>query len=234
MKKVLYAIICFALAGTNVYSQKAEPSKIEDNPMPFQRVFFLGTERTLSFYQAMPIKDHCIMFVGNSITAGCDWSELFNNSNIINRGIDGNITLQVLARTDELIRHKPSKMFLKIGINDLGVGFPIDTIVNNIHKIIQRFIIESPKTKIYIQSVLPVNSSIVAGMVNQKNADVLVLNEKLKVLAAENGIAYIDLHSHFLAEDGVNLNPKLTNDGIHLIGQGYLLWKSLIVDCVNE
>ena len=67
----------------------------------------------------MPDTPNEIIMLGNSITDGCEWSELFQNSNIKNRGISGDITEGVLYRLDEVTRSKPAKVFLLIGINDL-------------------------------------------------------------------------------------------------------------------
>ena len=42
-----------------------------------------------------------IIFLGNSITAGVDWNELLQNTNVRNRGISGDITFGLLERLDE-------------------------------------------------------------------------------------------------------------------------------------
>ena len=184
-------------------------------------------------YEVLPTREEgtSILFVGNSITDDCEWGELFENPNVLSRGIDGNSTTTVLARIHELTRHKPSKVFFGIGTNDVG-RTSIDTIMQNMSKILQIFAEESPDTKIYIQSVLPVGPNPMFGSGDNNDA-ILVLNERYKQFCKENNYTYIDLHSHFLGEDGY-INPKYTNDDLHIIGAGFLLWKSLIINYINE
>ena len=185
-------------------------------------------------YEVLPTREEgtSILFIGNSITDDCEWGELFENPNIISRGIDGNTTATVLMRIHELTRHKAAKAFFAIGTNDLG-GTPIDTIMQNMNKIVQIFAEESPNTKIYIQSVLPVAKESIWGP-GSKNDDILALNKRYKQFCKENNLTYIDLNTHFLADDGYHLKPQFTNDGLHILGEGYLLWKRLIINYVNE
>ena len=83
-----------------------------------------GIEKTYfhrkNLFEMLPLKDSAIIFLGNSITAGGEWSELLNNPNIINRGIPGDHCDGMRERLDEVLRHRPSKIFLMAGINDLA------------------------------------------------------------------------------------------------------------------
>jgi lysophospholipase L1-like esterase len=61
----------------------------------------------------------------------------------------------------------------------------------------------------------------------------MTLNEQLKDLAKTFPFQYIDLFSSFL--DGNNeLDAQYTTDGLHLNGQGYLIWKGIIEKQVND
>lgn len=57
-----------------------------------------------------------IIFLGNSITNGGEWSELLNNKHVKNRGISGDICMGVYDRLDAVLKGKPAKIFLLIGI----------------------------------------------------------------------------------------------------------------------
>ncbi|MCK7531110.1 MAG: GDSL-type esterase/lipase family protein [Marinilabiliales bacterium] len=82
-----------------------------------------------------------------------------------------------------------------IGVNDLSRNMTADEITANYRTILERIRTESPKTKVYIESVLPVNPA--TGMAlnhTNKTAQIMELNGKLKELATEFG-AY--LHRSF-------------------------------------
>ena len=40
-----------------------------------------------SLFEVLPVYSSDIVFLGNSITDGCEWAELFNNRHVKNRGI---------------------------------------------------------------------------------------------------------------------------------------------------
>jgi lysophospholipase L1-like esterase len=85
--------------------------------------------------------------------------------------------------------------------------------------------LKSPKTRIYIQSIPPCHL--------YANNKIIDLNQRLKDLCVKNSITYIDLYSNFVS--GQILNPIYDiGDNIHLNGNGYLLWCSLIKDYINE
>src|SRR5690606_35153306 len=170
-----------------------------------------------------------IVFLGNSITDGGEWIELFNNKHCKNRGISGDVTEGVLFRLDEVTRSKPAKIFLLIGINDLARGISKDTVFANISKIAENIRISSPKTKVYIQSIFPVNASFgkFENHVN-KGEEVIFINTGLKKWCAENGFFYVDLYIQLITPRTDLLNPEFTNDGLHLLGEGYLKWAEII------
>ena len=111
----------------------------------------------VSHFKTLPKTTNDIVFVGNSISDGGEWSELFADIRIKNRGISGDISAGVLNRIDEIADRKPKKVFVMIGTNDLSRNTSTDSIFKNITKITSYLKQESPSTKVYVQSVLPVN-----------------------------------------------------------------------------
>ena len=185
------------------------------------------------FFESMPNDTNEIVFLGNSITDFCEWSEMFRDLRIKNRGISGDITEGVLYRLQEVTDSKPLKVFIMIGINDLSKNIPNTQILFNYEDIIKSIKRASPKTKIYVQSVLPVNDKFkeYPHHVNKTNA-IIELNSDLQKLAQIHRVEYIDLYSVF--KDASNrLDEKYTLDGLHLNGAGYLLWKKTIEPLVH-
>ena len=59
------------------------------------------------------------------------------------------------------------------------------------------------------------------------------LNLRLQTIAARNGAEYVDL-SKTLESTPNKLNPKYTNDGLHLNGPGYRAWARAIRNLVKQ
>lgn len=188
---------------------------------------YYNQRRTL--FEKLPDTKKEIIFLGNSITDGGEWCELFNNKHVKNRGISGDVTEGVLFRLDEVTRSKPAQVFLLIGINDLSRGISKETVVENICTIAENIRRDSPKTKVYIQSIFPVNAAF-GKFENHTNkgAEVIFVNSRLKSWCAENGFVYLDLYSHLVTPGTDLLSPEFTNDGLHLLGDGYLKWVEIV------
>ena len=120
---------------------------------------FYYYDQKLSMFEQMPTTKNCIIWLGDSITDGGEWSELFPNYNTMNRGISADNTFGVLYRLHEVIQRKPKKLFILIGINDISKNIPDEVILHNYKKIIDSIQQQSPSTKIYIQSILPTNNN---------------------------------------------------------------------------
>jgi len=179
-------------------------------------------------FRSYPNAPGDIIFLGNSITANTDWSELLGLPNIKNRGISGDITFGVVERLNEITEGKPSKVFILIGINDISRNIPHEHIVNNYQKIVAGIKTASPATKIYIQTLLPTNNTY-DKFKNHYNKDeqILAVNRVLKELAAKEKVTLIDLHPHFLDNDK-KLDKQYTIDGLHLSASGYFKWKEIL------
>lgn len=172
-----------------------------------------------------------IIFLGDSLTDRCEWAELFSNPNVKNRGLSGDKTDGVLDRLDEITESKPDKIFIMIGVNDIRHNVKIDSVIKNYNTIIKNIKKESPKTKIIIQSVLPVNNKI--GKTKTTNIKVDSLNYLIKEIAKKFNIPYVDINSKLKDDEG-RLDKKYSEDGLHINGKGYLVWKSVIENYVDN
>lgn len=192
-------------------------------------------EQRASLFEILPASSQDILFLGNSITNGCEWSELFQDMRIKNRGISGDITRGVYDRLDPIVKGQPAKIFLLIGINDIARGIPADTIVQNINMILQKIRRESPGTKLYLQSILPVNDCYGKFKDHTSRGEIAArINEQLRSITQETPITYIDLWTHFADPVSGKMNPVYTNDGLHLLGKGYLLWREIVLPYIQE
>lgn len=210
------------------FQLSAQPSqRVTPAICPGERVY---TEhyykRFLQFESEPAIGPKDIVMLGNSLTeAGKDWGARLKKKNVRNRGIIGDEAMGVYDRLHQILPGHPAKLFLLIGINDVSHDLTADSVVTLITCLVDRIQKESPETKLYLQSLLPINESVCKykTMIGKTNI-VPEINQKLKSLATSRKIPFIDLFPLF-TEKGTNvLRKELTNDGLHLTEEGYKIW----------
>ena len=179
-------------------------------------------------FRSEPKKPGSVIFLGNSITEGGDWKKLLRDSLALNRGISGDNTYGVLARLDEITRHQPSRVYLLIGVNDLSKNIPPAVVIQNIFSLVGTLRAASPKTRVFVQSLLPVNPGHAKFPARfNKQADIETINAQLKKYQEALHYTFIDLFSGFL-DASMRLDIRYTYDGLHLNPAGYAHWVSML------
>lgn len=218
---------------------------IINHQLDWQKTFYFDR---IDEFKNDPIGFNKIVFLGNSITYGMrNYDSVFNVDNIVNRGISGDYTEGILSRLDEIIYYKPIAVFLLIGLNDFfddntlrpertpeNIGKNIIHIANTIKK-------GSPDSKIYIQTIMPINnkqyledkpyveflwpenSPTINEQVIQLN-NFIIKNEEFEI---------IDLHPSFLNSTG-SMKRNLSRDGVHLNENGYKIWIKKLMPYMNS
>lgn len=189
--------------------------------------------RVTHFATLPPIRHSDIVFLGNSLTDGAEFAELFGNRHIKNRGIVGDIIQGLIDRLEPILEGQPKKLFVLSGVNDISHDVDGDSIGRVMEKLIVMVKQRSPRTKIYIQSMLPINNDF--GRYKRlvgKEQVVIDGNRALEEVARRQGVTWIDLFPLFADEQG-KLRRDLTNDGLHLMGDGYIIWRDAIKQFVK-
>lgn len=187
-------------------------------------------KRFLQFMDEPAIGNKDIVMLGNSLTEnGGDWAARLGNKNVRNRGIIGDEVMGVYDRLHQILPGHPAKLFLLIGVNDVSHDLTTDTIIGMIRVTVERIRKESPDTKLYLQSLLPINESFgrykrLAGKTNM----IPEINKQLEELAKEKGLTYINLFPLFTEKGSNVLRAELTTDGLHLKEEGYKIWVKAI------
>lgn len=220
--KSISQIILFSLV---VLAVKAQTNSYDTIPFALEY-----HHKRLEIFSQEPMTKDKIMFLGNSITQFGDWKNLLSDSTIINRGIAGDITYGVLHRLEDVIAYQPSKLFIKIGINDIAKNIPEDVISKNIFAIVQKVKQGSPNSQIYVHSILPVNDSVKTEYphVYNKNENVRNVNRQLMRKAKQVGFVFIDLNKAFSDKQGKLDVRYADKDGLHLNPAGYRLWVAIL------
>lgn len=200
-------------------------------------------ERYALFEQETPITKYDIVLLGDSLTEGGDWSSYFPKTEaklkkkggaIRNRGIVGDTAEGIADRLEQITPGQPYKLFFLCGANDVSHNLSVDTIVARIENVLCSIKEKSPKTKIYLQSMLPFNESFKRYKnLNGKTYMVALINAELEKMAKRHKITFINLYPLFLEEGTENLNPNITADGLHLKKEGYEIWSKAITGYVK-
>lgn len=164
-----------------------------------------------------------IVMLGNSIVQRVAWNELLGRTDIANRGIGSDLTEGFLNRLSDIYKLNPEVCFIMGGINDIGKGIPVDTILSNYIKIVDN--LRDRKIRPIIQSTLYVSAEFYGWQKTNQQVD--LLNDFLISYAKDNSIAFIDINRE-LSNDG-RLRSLYTYDGVHLMGDAYQIWGNLIL-----
>lgn len=222
MKKLILA--CVASLSL-CFSSAQKPENYEYGVFYYQRA---------SLFDELGVDSTDIVMLGNSLTNGCEWHELLGMPNVKNRGISSDVIQGVSDRLPSLIKGRPAKIFLLIGVNDVSHNLGVDSISEAYIKLIEKIRTEIPDTKLYVQSMLPINISFGKYLgIADKEEQIVQLNERIKGYAREKGFTWIDLYNIMVDDEG-HLKREYTNDGLHLLAPGYVAWAEVIMPYLKE
>ena len=210
MRKQLLAVFALFLAAMSVWA---------DAPWRYNRY---------DGFKAHKVTNKNIVFFGNSITNMHEWWEAFNNPNIINRGVNGAETPIMLENLESVLAGHPAKIFFMMGTNDLGTsGMNTPShVAKSVRTAVRRCLLESPNTKVYVQSILPCTGNSIKDTKN-----VPITNDSLKKICDEFANAtYIDLYPLL---PGIPTH-QYSADGTHLTMAGYRIWCNAIAEYVES
>jgi lysophospholipase L1-like esterase len=157
---------------------------------------------------------------------------------VINAGIGGNNTVDLLARMDkDCLQHQPQLVILMVGTNDMNSRkyIPLADYEKNLQAMIDA--IKKAKSKILLMNLLPVYEPYL--MTRHKpefyapeghSGRLAQMNALIKKVAGRNRIAFLDLHHIFqtVGNIGLDADSLLQNeansnktDGLHPTADGY-------------
>lgn len=231
MNRIFIAIAAL-LAALTVSARTSDERLLEiQKECKFSELW--GQRATL--FNALGVDSTSIVMFGNSITNGCEWHELFSDPRVVNRGISGDTVDGLMKRLDAVVDGRPAKIFLLVGVNDVSHDLSADSIATAIMGLLTAIRERTPSTRLYVQSLLPFNYADFGRYSRLKGKEQVVrdINALLRPAAEAAGAVFIDLYPHFADQAG-NLRADWTNDGLHLTGPAYLVWRSLLAPAIAE
>lgn len=158
---------------------------------------------------------HTVAFIGDSITANGDWDAWFPDVSVVNFGVPGYTSDDVLARLDDIVAAQPDEILMLIGTNDLGLRRSVEHLVRNIEVALVHLRRELPGVRLLLQSIMPRGAEFAASIQDA--------NIHLRQFCATVRAHYLDLWPAMATPDG-GLHAELTDDGLHLNEKGYEAW----------
>ncbi len=122
----------------------------------------------------------------------------------------------------ELSGREFNKVYIMLGMNELGWVYD-DVFKNDYGKIIDKIREINPDALIYIQSILPVSKWKDSNDSTYTIANVDRLNARLRELANEKEVYYVDVAEGIMDEEGF-LPYEATLDGVHLVPEYCVKW----------
>lgn len=162
-----------------------------------------------------------VVFLGDSLTEGLSAYGFFSDAVIT--GINSLNTLSAQEHVYEIASVHPSKLFILLGINDIWEGDSVEDFVDRYRDLVAQFEEQTPGTRIYIESMLPVSTAAMERNPHINNTIIDSVNVALKKMAQELKTDFIDVNTVMKDENG-NLRSEYTNDGVHLIDYYYPVW----------
>ena len=169
------------------------------------------------------VLDDNYLFLGDSITEQYDLEKYYPDMNVVNSGIGGNKTSDILNNIKKRVyQYNPSKVFLLIGINDIRSGVKEEEIVQNIEDILSELRKNRPYAELYLESIYPIDENESGSQIGT-NERIKSINQTLKEYCQNEKINFINIYDLLLdsESDEVKINTNYTKDGLHLNDAGY-------------
>lgn len=228
MKKVLVIVLLFMAIGA--YAQQTK--KYSDHYY----------KRTAQFEQERPVTSNDFVMLGDSLTEGGDWESLFagwlpEGYSVVNRGIVGDDAPGIYDRLHQILPGNPKKIFLLVGVNDISHQITSDSVLVDIEKVVKEIRTQCPKTKLYIQSLLPYNfEKCIYKTMNKEDKTMTIrrVNKGLKKMARKYNVKYIYLYDLLKAPGSLHLDGRFTKDGLHINQAAYKIWANALKKYVKN
>jgi lysophospholipase L1-like esterase len=217
MKKIYCILLLVFLFLVSAYGQVTKVT---------YRSFDHYNDKVENFRKEKRIDSTEIVMLGNSLTeyAG-SWSKLLGIESVVNRGIAGDDADGIYNRLDQILPGHPKAIFLMVGIDDLSQNLNSENVAEHVEKLIMRIRHESPNTKLYVQSILPINESFGSWKIQGTKAEeIYALNNLLRRYSVRHKIEFINLYPNFVRHGTNVMRKELTLDGLHLSAFGYKIW----------
>lgn len=210
--------------------QDKEEQQDEEDGQPKERRFiqvdmsyldgalFIGDSRTSTLYEYAGW-DNTEFFVEYGLTI---WDVMEEEL------AEDSVTGEKISVREALGRKQYDKIYLMLGINELGRGTP-DTFSEQYKLVVDEIRSLQPEAVIFIQSIMHVTDKKDGEGTYINNPEINARNEKIKSLANREDTFWLDENEVFDLEGTGKLNPDYTNDGVHIKAKYIPVWRDYLL-----
>ena len=165
-----------------------------------------------------------VVFLGDSLTDGCDLSLYYPEYTTLNRGIGADTTVGLEKRLDvSVYAVKPKVVVMLIGANNCSTMF--DNYEN---------ILISLKENLLESKIILVSLTSMGGTWGKNNNLAAFNNVKIRALAEKYDFEFVDVYTPLLNFETNEIYEEYTSDGGHLTHEGYLVLTGEIKTAINK
>ena len=165
-----------------------------------------------------------VVFLGDSLTDGCDLATYYPEYDTTNRGIGGDTTSGLIERLQiSAYDANPQVIVLLIGGNDILGGRSVDEVCANYETILSGIRQNLKDTKIVWCS-----QTVLGNEWAKHNDTIALCNQRIEALAAQYGCAFVDLYTPLQNPETGEIAAEYTVEGVHLTDAGYRVVSSAV------
>ncbi|HZW49913.1 MAG TPA: GDSL-type esterase/lipase family protein [Bacillota bacterium] len=165
-------------------------------------------------------------FIGDSFTNGLEGYTRLKQQSVFLDEVGLTVT-KAMQRLNELINVTPKRIFVLLGINDLGYGYSPEEFAAQYQQLLTELKVGWPQAEIYVQAIFHVTARHESIDSCRTNAAIAAYNAALAKVCNQSGFAYIDIGSAFCDQAGV-MREAESPDGLHLEYSGNYVWLELL------
>lgn len=152
------------------------------------------------------------VFLGDSITEGLIFHDVLDIRHVVAGA--GKTAQFAMEDVEEVVNRQPEHLYIMLGSDDIlwPTDDPLAYSLEYYAKLIETIQAELPETKITLLSVTPVTEEVANK--EPRYGTIPEYNERLKALAAEKQVEYVDLsplvaeHQELYDEDGIHFQAE--------------------------
>lgn len=183
----------------------------------FQDALFIGDSRTVGLYEYAGWEEVSTFYASTGLTV----YKLFSEPIVEVEGQKQKETIE-----EALSKRSFSKIYLMIGINEMGTG-NVDSFMEEYGLALARLRELQPEAVIYLQGIMKVTTERSGQGDYITNEGIEERNERIAQLADNEKVYYLDVNP-FICDDTGGMEASYTFDGVHLKAQYVSIWKDYL------